>query len=119
MAQCRVAIRGGGALVLTIHRGRNGISETGYLALDRSVGLPAKRKKVALIAALGLQVRMRRELFFSLHPSACVGESKVDGVVIRTRHVTANPSRSCQPTMRLAGTASGPSQERARLGRRR
>jgi hypothetical protein len=50
--------------------------------------------------------RMRRELIFlSLHPSACVADSKVDGVVIRTRHVTANPSRSCQPTMpaRCAG----------------
>ena len=76
---------------------------------------------VVLMVALGFAISSNetRIIFLPLHPSACVGDSKVDGVVIRTRHVTANPSRSCQPTMRLAGTASGPSQKRAQLGRRR
>jgi hypothetical protein len=41
--------------------------------------------------------RMRRENNFSpLHPSACVGDSKGDGAVIRIRHVpatVANPKR--------------------------
>jgi len=47
--------------------------------------------------------RMRRKFIFRpLHPSACVGDSKGDGVVIRTRHVpatVANPKRGAKPCL--------------------
>ena len=43
------------------------------------------------------------QIYFSpLHPSACVGDSKGDGVVIRTRHVpatVANPKRGAKPCL--------------------
>ena len=47
--------------------------------------------------------RMRRKFIFPpLHPSASVGDSRSDGVMIRTRHVpatVANPKRGAKPCL--------------------